>query len=185
MYTDNEEYTNMRLQNTVVRDRKKGILVFVLRIGEGADGLWAVVCKVNAKEEEGEINEYKLFLKDLDLSSPPLGNIDYNGDTYFVSRVPKRNDWRQGIRKDNLAYVYRGRIHKYNIPSMKVLEAPVYNVYKPYKKGRAFSRNFSVDEEGYLWYKCREIVGTDINGIPTLEKKNEWLKEALEDALER
>lgn len=179
MYTDNQEYAAMRLENTIVRDREQGILVSVLHVGEGEDGLWATVCKVQG----GEIDNYNISLDDLDLSSPPLGNVDYQGHTYFVSRIPKRNDWRQGLRKENLSCVYEGGIHNYILPSMKILNVPVYNKYKPYERGRAFSRNFSVDNEGNVWYKCREKVGRDIDGVPVLKRKYEWLKEALEDAL--
>jgi len=181
MYTDDQEYVTMRLQNTVVRDKKLEILVNIFHVGEGEDGLWALVCKIGGEE----VDRYNLSLSDLELSSPPLGNIDYNGHTYFVSRMPKRNDWRQGLRRDNLVYVQDGRLYNYNFDSLKMLNAPVYNRYKPYKKGRAFSRNFSVDKEGALWYKCREIVGQDVDGVPVLSVKYEWLKEALEDALNR
>ena len=76
-------------------------------------------------------------------------------------------------------------MYDYHFPSFKVLETPVYNKYKPYQKGKAFSRDFSVDKDGDVWYKCREKVGEDVNGVPVLDEKYEWLKEALEDALER
>lgn len=185
MYTDNQEYTAMRLQNTVVRDRKERKLVHVLDVDWRGETLCATVCIVEKEGDEERKESYNVPLNELDLRSPPLGNIDFRGHTYYVSRVPKRNDWRQGIRKDNLAYTIDGRMYAYNIPTLRVLNVPVFNRYKPYKMGRAFSRNFSVDKEGSLWYKCREIVGRDIDGVPVLKEKFEWLKEALEDALER
>lgn len=180
MYTDDQEYTAMRLVNTVVRDKDKKVLVEILHIMEERNELRAGVRRI-----QGDDELYHVSLDSLDLSSPLLGNVDYLGHTYFISRMPKRNDWRQGLRKDNLVYVYEGVMHNYNLPYMKLLNAPVFNKYKPYKKGRAFSRNFSVDTEGNVWYKCREKIGKDINGVPILDEKYEWLKEALEDALER
>ena len=48
-----------------------------------------------------------------------------------------------------------------------------------------YHNNLEVDKAGDVWYKCREIVGVDVNGMPVLNRKYEWLKEALEDALER
>jgi len=188
MYVDNKDYVQMRLVGTIVRDLKAGGLVTVLDVYDTPRGLYTTVCKVGVEDdddEEREDNQYRICLDDLDLSSPSLGNIDFEGSTYYVSRLPKRNDWRQGLRKDNLVFVHGGVRYYYNLPSMDVLSAPVYNKYKLYRKGQAFSREFSVDKDGDVWYKCREKVGKDVDGVPILHEKFEWLKEALEDALER
>lgn len=183
MYTDDRDYTAMRLENTVVRDKKEERLVTIQGIRHDIEGFVAEVIEFGRNKVP-----YFTPLSDLDLSSPPLGNVDYQNKTFYVARLPKRNDWRQGLRRENLVYTHRGEMWGYNFPSLSPLKTPVYNKYKPYKeclgKNRAFSREFSLDVEGRVWYKCREKVGKDIDGAPVLDKKFTWLKEALEDALE-
>lgn len=183
MYHNDRQYTQMRLQNTVVRDINLKGLVQIVDIFRGEKGGFNAEVVSFKKNTES----YLLPLEDLDLASPPLGNVSYRGNTYYVARVPKRNDWRQGLRSDNLSCVVRGKMYKYVLPSLSYLEAPVYNTYPSYAdsvdNGLAFSREFSLDDGGELWYKCREKVGRDVGGTPVLKEKYEWLKEALEDAL--
>jgi hypothetical protein len=183
MYTDDRDYTAMRLVNTVVRDMMAVELVTILDIQRGGAGFIATVSSFD--EEKGN---YITPLEYLDLSSPPLGNINYRQETYYISRMPKRNDWRQGLRRENLVATYRGTMGDYGFPSLNVLKAPVYDKYWSYKKclgkNRAFSKAFSVDKEGKIWYKCREVVGKDADGVPVLDEKFAWLEEALQDALE-
>ena len=184
MYKDDINYTTMRLQNTVVRDREAGELVHILNIGGGNRRFMAEVNPTN--ERGGYVRTVPLA--QLDLSSPPLVNINHGGRVYYVARVPKRNDWRQGIRRENLSFVYEGRFCNYDLDSLDVLKAPVYDRYPTYKeclgKNSAFSRTFSLDREKKLWYKCREVVGRDVDGVPILDEEYEWLKEALDDSLE-
>ena len=144
--------------------------------------LHSLRAEVRVVDEE---ETYGVPLTQLDLTSPPLGNIDVDGLTYYVARVPKRNDWRQGLRPNNLMLVHRGRSYNYLFAALNYLNTPVYNIYPPYeyslKAGGSFSRTFSLDKGKKLWYKCRQVVGKDVNGVPTLDEKYEWLKEALED----
>jgi hypothetical protein len=184
MYKDDVDYVRMRLVGTVVRDKKEGQLVYVEGVHFGGALCAALEAEVRVLGEE----EFHIVpLTQLDLASPPLGNTDVDGITYYVSRMPKRNDWRQGLRRENLMLVHRGREYGYLFNSLGHLSTPVYNVYPPYEQtleeGGSFSRMFSLDKERKLWYKCREVVGKDVEGVPTLDEKHEWLKEALEDDL--
>ena len=182
MYIDDRNYTAMRLENTVVRDKKEGVLVTVVDVYETPEGLMAIVNPFGNNKAR-----YETLLCDLDLSSPPLGNVTYKETVVYVARLPLRNDWRQGLRRENLVYVFEGRLYKYLLPSLSVLKTPVYNKYPTYKKclgkNKAFSRTFSLDKEGNIWYKCRDIVGHDFLGTPKLDEKYTWLEEALQDAL--
>lgn len=173
----------MRLQGTVVRDKIAKQLVRVSDIKWRAKEFVAIVCKLGVDEDL-----YIVPLGSLNLSSPPLGNIDCNGDTYYIARLPKRRDWRQGLRKDNLICINRGRMFGYPLGSLEYLNLPVYNKYKSYRKilmrgWGSFSRDFSLDMDKKIWYKGREKVGKDINGVPVLFKRFTWLKEALDDVL--
>jgi len=182
MYKDNQEYTAMRLNGTVVREPGKERLVMIHEIGHGERG--ELVASIQSLK--GGKN-HVVPLDDLDLASPKLGNVAFEGVSYYISRQPKRNDWRQGLRRENLTIMYRGRPHPFNLPSLSCLSAPVFDDYPSYKmcvrEGGAFSRTFSLDVEHWLWYKCQKKVGQDVNGVPVLDQKFMWLKEALDDAV--
>jgi len=183
MYHDNRDYTAMRLNGTVVREIKNKRLVLIREIGYDVKGLVASVQTLIRGARQ-----YIVHLDELNLASPKLGNITFEGRVYYVSRMPKRNDWRQGLRQENLVFVDRGRMHNYHLPSLKYLAAPIFRDYLRYEKcierGGAFSRTFSLDPDLKLWYKCQKVVGQDVNGVPVLDEKFMWLKEALEDAVE-
>jgi hypothetical protein len=190
MYKDDLAYVAMRLNATVVRYKKEGCLVYVNRVYRDDDrSLHAEVSKLDKEEEQ-----FDVALEDLNLSSPMLGNTNHQGHSLYIARMPKRNDWRQGLRPENLVYISKGRANNFRVLPLKLLSQAVYATYKSYKKclervgdgrtqSQSFSRNFSLDKERQIWYKGREIVGRDKNGIPTLSPKFIWLKEALSDEL--
>ncbi len=185
MYSNNLRYTRLRLIDTVVRDKEAGRLVLVISIHRKERGSFEL--EVVGLGLDAADDSYCLLIDELDLSSPPLGNVNTRGSSFYVSRLPKRNDWRQGLRKENLVFIHRGRMHRFEFKSLDILRIPVYDKYPTYKeslkKGNAFSRTFSLDTDGSLWYKGRERVGKDVDGAPILDEKHQWLKEALEDAL--
>ena len=189
MYKDDAAYTNMRLKDTVVRHRE-GYLVLVGIVDRKEEGFSADVRRVSGKGSKA----YVVKLSDLELSSPVLGNVDYEGISIYAARQPKRNDWRQGLRAENLVYTHKGMAKNWRGLPYNILEMAVYNKYSNYTEclkavtfheatSRSFSRNFSIDKRLKVWYKNRVVVGFDMDGTPKLDKKYTWLKEALNDAL--
>lgn len=187
---DDKEYVSMRITDTIVRDIRINRITYVKGVIEDDEGTMRIHCK---GFETGV--SYTTKLENLDLTSPPLGNVVYEGDVYYVSRQPKRNDWRQGLRKENLCYTRKGNTRTYRLPSLDILDTPIFNKYPSYKesihlisvgyqKECAFGRCFSLDKGKKLWYKQRMRVGGDEHGVPTLMKKFSWLQEALDDELE-
>jgi len=188
MYKDDIDYTRMRLNNTVVR-HNKGFLVLVKSIRFGKKGFEIVVDKLEGNLE----GPLRVCVEELNLSSPPLGNVDYLGLSLYVSRVPKRNDWRQGLRSENLCYIHKGKTTAFRDLPYNILKMAIFNRYASYRccskvlekkeiQSMSFSRNFSLDIRHQLWYKNRMVVGGDDNGTPKLNAKYTWLKEALGDA---
>jgi len=189
MYKDDRDYVNMRLQGTVVRDIRVKKLTVVSSVGYSEEGLNATCVGLSQKVE------YTVELSDLDLTSPPLGNIVFDGEVLYISRQPKRNDWRQGLRIQNLLYTRRGRTKRWEDNDWFLsLHVPIFNLYKSYREcvdlidsgfsdEAAFGRIFSLDKGKSLWYKQRMKVGKDKNGTPTLKKNFSWLQEALDDEL--
>ena len=96
----------------------------------------------------------------LNLKSPPLGYVNLYGETLYVKRMPKRSDWRQGIREQNV-----------NMPRrtpLRLLYQPVFNEYESLQdaaehainlhESRAFHRKFCVLSDGNIQYRGSKVV---------------------------
>lgn len=119
-------------------------------------------------------------LSKVNVSPPPLGYLNlYRGCT-FLSRVPKRRDWRQGLRPNNVktgsgdsaTFSMINSYYRQKYPSFQ--EALL-------KGSCAFSRVFAVDGSA-LMYKGG-LVGNIINGEPRLLPEYEFLSGLLEESL--
>lgn len=132
----------------------------------------------------GKANIYKVFgnhtyidvkYGDLELEPVSLGNINFNGGVAYASRIPKRRDWRQGLRNNNMhiSQVIDGfgrntirltstELGKTIIGSYPSIETCVESITCGEAKGMAFSRFFSVGSKspkGYPLYFKHTIVG--------------------------
>lgn len=193
MYTDNPEYVNGRLCQTIIRLNTGAPVYCEGTRNEGHEGLplrlWYRSISLSTlgglkKKSIGEFN----------LSSPPLGNINYEGASYFVSRRPMRRDWRQGIRQSNLDVSHKGGTRQYSFSSLCPVIIPILRMYPSYKEtvdrvediytDCAFTRNFSLDDKGKLWYKGRYVVGEDGDGSPRLLDNFFWLNELLTEEMQ-
>jgi len=190
MYEDNIDYVAMRLNGTVVRWKKE--LLYVNNIEWRGEYLYADGSVVS-KEEAGGMEEAGTRLDNLDLSSPVLGNTNLGGGAVYLHRQPMRNDWRQGLRRENLVIMAGGVLKPFGNIQLYALYQPIFNIYDSFanchkrisaqRKKRvsiAFSRVFSIDKELNLWYKSREIVGSCGKGFPVLGRRYTWLKEVLD-----
>jgi hypothetical protein len=114
-------------------------------------------------------NEVKLNIKDLDFSIGKLGyvNDSYSGTAMFISRLPIRRDFRQGLRSSQLSHVRNG---SYNNLSENWLESNAKSVNKCLRNRYqsfdtvielaeecngdiAFSKNFALSSKYKLLYK--------------------------------
>ena len=102
MKYDSGEYANSRLNDSYVRD-EEGKVVKVLRVDE--DFKTIVQDGVTLKERWTTLDK-------LDLKPMPLGYINFD-QPQFLSRMPRRDDWRQGLdliifyfEKETLLYYY-------------------------------------------------------------------------------
>jgi len=132
-------------------------------------------------------------LKEVRISSPALGNTDFDGEAMFVSRVPLRDDWRQGLRAKNIVCLKEGRIERSVTFNLFSLAQPIFCKYSKVEealgkvedayKSVAISRNFSVSENYTLVYKCYLPVGSfnNENGLLKVPEKNMWLKELIKE----
>lgn len=85
------EYAQAKLGGTIVR--YGNIPVTVLSVSQ--DG--TVIYSVLGSEEHGQCK-----LKQLDINPVPLGYANLNKSVLYICRRPMRQDWRQGLRKQNM-----------------------------------------------------------------------------------
>jgi len=197
MYVDNAEYAHGRLYQTIVR-LNTGVPVYCEAVRNGGEEFGRSDGSLILWYREVSLARYgsmqKKPIEEFNLASPPLGYTNYEGNCHFVSRLPMRRDWRQGIRQSNLVLSYRGRQRHYSFSSLNPLTVPILKMYPSYKEtvnrvediyiDCAFTRNFSLDERGRLWYKGKQTVGEDREGVPQLFSKFFWLKELLAEEME-
>lgn len=90
---DSTDYAQSRLMDTVVR--VNGNPVIVVGIADLAHIEVQTLIKSRRKT---------VTMQDLDLEPVELGYVNYNGCAIYASRKPKRQDWRQGLRYENMDF---------------------------------------------------------------------------------
>lgn len=139
---------------------------------------------------------------ELDLTPVPLGNINHKYGVSYACRMPKRRDWRQGLRSNNFHNEVVGnslRVDNNTLLAGPDLANTIRGKYPTVQdcmdmigcgeaNAKAFSRNFSItryedDPTFYLLWKVKG-VGTislaEDNTVRTeLSKPYEYLSEML------
>lgn len=95
MYGNDYTYANSRLNGTIVRRGDNPVVV----TGIGRDGTVHYETVITRRERTCN-------LKELDVSSPELGMVNGRDGLLYLSRCPKRDDWRQGLRRNNIAILW-------------------------------------------------------------------------------
>lgn len=191
---ENHAYAAGRLVGTIVRHKNKAISI--VEIG----------AKVHAVQlVSGEPIEFPY--KELDITPVPLGYANIGGKALYISRIPLRNDWKQGLRPKNMRFTFLKpnnleidndellRRELPNEPIGKTIEG-IYPSYvdavkaitNPGKRLQsiAYDRNFALGIDGSIFHKGQYNVGTMIDAahrIFRLKDEFWWAKEALEETL--
>ncbi len=181
MYGEDWVYANSRLAGSIIRLQHSGEPVEVSSVEEGG-----LVQGVTLNSPANRKN-VRCKLSDLNMTPVPLGYVNYNKNAFFVARKPKRNDWRQGMRYDNItAYGYEVRA----IP-MSYIRLTIINKYPTLQKAigstssgvchkMAWHRLWAIDQRGSVYYRGEETpVGSLVGGRIVLSKAYQYLKEAL------
>ena len=183
MYTDDANYVSGRLSGTLVRYGEDATPVIVTAVGNERG---SIVLQYTSLEGirlgVDKINKFNL-------ASPPLGYTNVDGSSFYLARQPKRHDWRQGIRRENLCILREGQECNYSFSSLSPVAIPLKGKYPSYSEAVdrvedlysscAFSKNFALDDRGRLWYKGMNVVGADNNSQPQLGQRYSYLEEAL------
>lgn len=141
-------------------------------------------------------NERKIIpYEDLDLSPVPLGFMNFKGEAYFSSRLPKRIS-KHGLCTSN----WQARSIKTGKARVELLSVPlalsIKGKYPSVSKCYELSKNEAVNSQAwcrnFAFYK-NQIIYKDLDVVGIMEpnlKKYElfsnyfYLKEALEESLE-
>lgn len=179
---DDWKYANSRLAGTYIFDN--GAVVWVKGVMDSGN---AVIKKL-----DGDGDLYKKHYRDLDLTPIRLGYVNIPKSCLFVSRVPKRRDYRQGLSENTIRV---SSLVNLALDSFKFhwLQQPATNSYPKFsacmksmiegtRASQAFSRDFCLRKyNGHIFidYQGRETIGEVINGVPTLLEEFNYLKERL------
>ncbi len=180
---DDAEYAHTRLAGTVVKLNEG--LVYVERVTT-RDNV-PIVKYFHITRIGSDLMTCRL--DDIDTTPINLGYVDLDTGAMFVARAPMRQDWRQGLRLNNLR---NARGQQININLDKLLQ-PHLNQYTSLAEAsrvasrtgytQAFSRNFAVSADGSLIHKGRSVCGQVEGGMPTLLPRFNFLAESLQESL--
>lgn len=196
MYTpDVPEYAALRLQETIIRYNNRAAHVDMVRYRDD-DGEYLQVEATDLLSGT-PISDH---IDNFDLTPVKLGFVNLkrymDGATGYVAyteRKPMRQDWRQGLRRNNTvtswgvqgAWDFKDLAKTINGEFPTVAEAmadvpPFDNMYM------AWHRDFCVNGMGHIFYRWYGKVGefTDREGVEfVLDEKFYWIEESLKEAL--
>lgn len=181
MYSDDWEYASSRLCETIVR--LNGEPVYIYNVGPGMKAKYGTLDNLD-QEKFCQVEE-------LDLKPVPLGYCNFNKVASYLTRMPMRRDWRQGLRRGNfvslngiaaerIPYDCLYQVIKGDYPSFAAALEASKKV-----KSIAWHRHWSVDCKGDVFHKGHyKPVGRVVNGTVELHSPSTYLMEALKESYE-
>lgn len=180
MYKEDDwEYASTRLSGTVVR-LKSGLPVNVHDVGRSG---------ANITNYSNGGNERTVPLKDLNVKPVQLGFVNCGDEVSYLVRIPKRNDWRQGMRNNNTTTMYgcgKDGLTKSSIAKTIMGRYPTYALARAISEGGvtvAWHRHWALSGDGKLLYKAKGVVGSLLAGRPVLSPEYSYLSEYLEESM--
>lgn len=144
--------------------------------------------------------DFEVDMSELDTTPVQLGYVNVGKSCVYVCRSPKRQDWKQGMRYENISAVSNMSKVPFNRITYKDISNTILNkfpklptCYKNVSTGKynkqAFCRDFClsfvVDDTGipqvHLEYGGFGVVGSYDGERFSLNEKYQYLKERLED----
>lgn len=184
---DTASYASTRLNDTVIR---KGTTPILVNNCEDHSIGKIVVYWSGIMDGAGGAD----FLNDLNLDPVPLGYVNYDGSVQYMTRMPMRQDWKQGLRDRNVV-TYQGFNNDF---SYKIIGKTIMGDFPKFSKVlerlngggyniQAFDRDFALDRRGDLWYKGMFTIGrvNMTSGAVNIDDSFSWVREAFSEAMEQ
>lgn len=173
------DYADSRLRDTVVRFQGKP--AYLTRVDNDLNAF----IRLDLDSEDEKV----VHLDELELSSPPLGYFNSGNKAHYFSRRPLRNDYRQGIRPNQIVVLSGtaspswGRLMQCIEGKFPSLEEALKTLEQRSMKSVAFSREFCLFKEKgkiLLVRSWKGRVGEVVEGKINLDKGKEHLSKLLE-----
>lgn len=178
MYGDDYEYANSRLAGTVVRH--EGEPFFVENVLEGMTVVGAYLLDLSDITEVG--------FRELNLKPVPLGMCNTEESVAYLSRLPMRRDWKQGLRKGNFVSMFGPDAALISPDHLRNTIIGKYPTFDRALDHVAHGFPAAWHRDWYLFknevrYKSFGKVGCLKDGNPILIKDYEYLQESLQESL--
>jgi hypothetical protein len=176
MYDNDYNYARTRLQDTLIKDDQGKPLYVVDVTSQG----------VIAEYFDGEDHKV-LKLDEVVVTDLKLGFVNYRGKAYYLARQPKRRDWRQGVRGQNVCSL-SGALPLSNSTLAQCLRGDFPSLSGALQKASevaesiAWARDWALSKSLELLYKGEGVVGKVVDGELELNTKFSYLQEALTEA---
>lgn len=179
MYGKDYNYAESRLTDSIVRIAATGEPIHVQTVNTNNGLVEAIRLKDN--------DLICVSLDDLNLKPVPLGWCNMRNGATYLARIPKRQDWRQGIRAQTC---YSSCVKIQNIPRADMArcirgEYPSFNSLIPHSWNKvvAWSRKWASDGTSLLYGNLGIVGELDADRKPVLHEGFTYLKESLEKSL--
>jgi hypothetical protein len=185
-YAGDNEYAGTRIDSTIVMYAGRPVVVSrVDRVGNKP------VAHVRQLQDNMELT---VDLDDLDICPPEIGYVNMHGIASYICRMPKRRDYKQGTRMQNL-------FSHYGLNIRDITQANLYNtfmgVFPSYKDcintvqmnpespviSMAWGNDWAIDCEANLRHRFGKSVGRVEDSQPILFKEYQYLQDALQRSL--
>ena len=185
------EDARMRLNNSIVR--RNGKLVYIHDVYNSDEMPKAYDVRVVAPEYNDDEGEIVPLDDTFDFTPIPLGNVNYDGSSYFLMRKPARM-WKTGLHRDNLISRMYGdgwkRITMHTPALATALENTYLNLRVAFQmvsqdamSSCSISRQFSLINLGQsVCFRGAVIVG-HYDGDIHLNNDHFFLKEVLDEEM--
>lgn len=176
---DDVQYAAARLIETIIT--YKGEAVEVYNVKNGGKELQVFAEAILTGETfSDDISEY-------DLTPVKLGFInDHNYGLLYLSRMPMRADWRQGLRSKNSCVLWGAEEYGRKALAMTIEgRYPSLEECRKDKDTQAWNREFATNKEGTIFYRHFGAIGNFVGDTKEylLDGQFFWVEESLREAL--
>ena len=187
---DDVAYAHGRLHGTIVRYNGKGVLINEVRFVDRNHPLRLAGSYLLSGDHVGD------DIDNFDLVPVTLGWVNYENNkvSHYYTRMPIRQDWRQGLRPFNSRYFdVFGQMRKPQAFDYRNIGKTIDGIYPSIEgiikklhgfgndRSLAWCRDFAITGSMDVLYKMYGKVGNFKDGLILLDEKFTWVDESLKE----